>query len=218
MAEFCRLHPPFPQSIDILCKEIGTGRISKPVTMGCEGRGLLDSLGYHDPQSLNEQRKEILTEYARSLEKWLVQGRPENPTESKVFGFLGQSTNNTKKAFVEKLVSVIASEEPPSISSLKKLSENECRKIHSKFETLGFRPFNCFLPACWPEGAQWPLPGGKLCCYFMFIDAGLLCAGALGEKKSMNDEFRRFIEENILVYAVAINSWLKEIPSKHVRR
>jgi len=134
----------------------------------------------------------------------------------KVFGFLGQSTNNTKKAFVEKLVSVIASEEPPSISSLKKLSENECRKIHSKFETLGFRPFNCFLPACWPEGAQWPLPGGKLCCYFMFIDAGLLCAGALGEKKSMNDEFRRFIEENILVYAVAINSWLKEIPSKHV--
>ncbi len=214
IAEFCREHPPFPQSIDILCKEIGTGRFYKPVKMGCEGRGLLDSLGYHDLQSLNEQRKETLTEYTRSLEKWLAQGNPENPIEFKIFGFLGQSTNS-KKAFVEKLVSVIDSE-VPSISSLKKLSENECRKTHSKFETLSFRPFNCFLPACWPEGVQWPLPGGKLCCYFMFIDAGLLCAGASGEERSMFDEFRRFIEENILAYSIAINSWLKEAPPKDV--
>ncbi|MCK4483162.1 hypothetical protein KAU55_08020 [Candidatus Bathyarchaeota archaeon] len=29
-------------------------------------------------------------------------------------------------------------------------------------------------------------------------------------------EFRRFIEEYILVYAISINSWLKEAPPKHV--
>jgi len=32
----------------------------------------------------------------------------------------------------------------------------------------------------------------------------------------MAGEFRRFIEEYILVYAISINSWLKEAPPKHV--
>ena len=50
----------------------------------------------------------------------------------------------------------------------------------------------------------------------MFLDASLLCAGTVGEKKSMFDEFRRFIEENILAYSFAINSWLKEVSSKPV--
>jgi len=211
MAEFCRRHPLFPQSIDILCKEIGTGRFSKPVGIGCEGRGLLQTLGYHDPQSLNEQRKEILTDYARSLEKWLVQGRPENPTESKVFGFLGQSTN-TKKAFVEKLISIINPEEPP-ISSFKKLSEDECRRPHGKsiLDRPTPYPFCCFK--C--DGSVAPNPVCQ-CCYSMILDAGLLCAGTFGEKRSIVDESRRFTEENILAYAVAINSWLKEVPLKQV--
>ena len=217
MAEFCRLHPPFPQSIDILCEEIGTGRFSKPVKMGCEGRGLLDSLGYHGHQSLKDQLKEILTKYARSLKKWLEEGRPENPAEFKVFGFLGQPVNN-KESFVRKLISMIDSEVPP-ISSLKKLSENECKKADREFETLGFRPFNCFLPACWPDGfpdSSDSIPGRKICCYFMFIDAGLLCAGTFGEKRSMFDEFRQYTEENILAYSLAINTWLKEAPPKPV--
>jgi len=32
----------------------------------------------------------------------------------------------------------------------------------------------------------------------------------------MLDEFRRFVEENILSYSAVINSWLKEEPLKHV--
>ncbi|MFB0503894.1 MAG: hypothetical protein ACETWE_08680 [Candidatus Bathyarchaeia archaeon] len=211
MAEFCRYHPLFPQSIDILCEEIGTGRFSKPVRIGCEGYGLLNSLGYHDLPSLKEQRKEILTDYARSLEKWLVQGRPENPTESRVFSFLGQSTN-TKEAFIEKLISFINPEEP-SISSIKKLSEDECSgKSILDRPKVGY-PFCCF--GC--DAFDWlaPLPKCQ-CCYSMILDAGLLCAGTFGEKRSMVDEFRHFIEENILAYAVAINSWLKEVPLKHV--
>ena len=32
----------------------------------------------------------------------------------------------------------------------------------------------------------------------------------------MLDEFKRFTEENILAYSVAINSWLKQTPSKTV--
>jgi hypothetical protein len=33
----------------------------------------------------------------------------------------------------------------------------------------------------------------------------------------MLNEFRRFTEENILAYSVAVNSWLNETPPKHVK-
>ena len=221
MAGFCRRHPLFPQSIDILCKEIGDGRFSKPVKIGCEGRGLLDSLGYHDLQSLNDQRRETFTQYTRSLKKWLTQGRPENPTESKVFRFLGQSTN-AKEPFAEKLISAIDPEEP-SVASLKKLCGDECRKTHMSSGpsgTTACRGRKAFFPVCClgcqegcPEGASIP---DCQCCDSMILDAGLLCAGTLGEKRQMASEFRRFIEENILVYAIAINSWLKEAPPKQI--
>jgi hypothetical protein len=216
IAEFCREHPSFPGSVDILCKEIGEGRFSNPVKIGCEGRGLLDSLGYHDGQSLNDQRKEILIDYARSLEKWLAQSRLEKATETKVCGFLGQPTNS-KKAFVEKLISVIDSEEP-SISSLKRLSENECAETHGKtiLATLEYpRPLHCFnCPEGFPEGAT--IPNCQICAYSMIIDAGLLCTGTFGEKGQIVNEYIRFTEEYILAYAIAINSWLKEARSKHV--
>ncbi len=206
MAEFCREHPLFPQSIDILCEEIGDGRFSHPVKVGCEGRGLLDSLGHHDPKTLSDQWEETLGAYARSLRKWLVRGRVdwENPIESKVFHFLGQPADS-KEAFVEKLISVLDSE-GPSISSLKELVEDKCRESHgqSVFVTPG-HPLSCFScqDGC-PE---------RRC---MILDAGLLCAQIPGEKRSIVEQFRRFVEENVLAYAVAINSWLNEVPSKHV--
>jgi len=209
MAEFCREHPFFPQSIEILCMEIGTDHFSEPVRIGCEGRDLLNSLGYYDAESLNAQRVRILKAYVQSLDKWLKQNCPDNSTEFKVFGFLGRSTGS-KKTFIEKLVSMINPEEP-SISSLVKLSENECRKSHGKFETLGFRPFNCFK--CRGCGS---IPNCK-CCYSKILDAGLLCVGTFGAKRSMFDEVRCFIEENILVYSLSINSWLKEEKPRQIK-
>jgi len=208
IAEFCRVCPLFPESIDALCKEIGENRFSTPLKIGCEGRGLLDSLGYHDPRSLNEQRKEILKNYVRSLEKWLEQSQPETATESKVFGFLGQWMDS-KVALVEKIVHV-ADPDEPSISSFRRLAEDMCKEIHRDVETLG-RPFNCFK--CLTEEVVIPK---CQCCYSMFLDASLLCAGTFGETRLMFDEFRRFIEENILAYSFAINSWLKEVSSKPV--
>lgn len=213
MAEFCRLHPLLLQSIDILCKEIGDDRFSKPVKIGCEGRGLLDSLGYHDHKSLNEQQKEILTEYVKSLKKWLGQGQPKTAVESKILRFLGQPTDD-KVAFVKKLVQIVEPEKP-SLSSIRRLAKDMCSKTHKDFETvtcanyLG-RPFNCFK--CLSDEVSIPK---CQCCYSMFLDAGILCAGRLSKKRLMLDEFRRFIEENILVYSVAINSWLKEAPLSH---
>lgn len=213
IAEFCRLCPLFPESVEVLCQEIGENRFSKPLKIGCEGRGLLDSLGYHNPESLNEQRKEILKNYVRSFKKWLEQDQPKTPTESKVFGFLGQSTNS-KVDLVEKLVRVVSPDEP-SVSSLQRLAEDVCKEKNKVFKTLTNerylgRPFNCFK--CLPEEVSIPK---CQCCYSMFIDASLLCVGTISHKKTF-DEFRRFIEENIMAYSFAINSWLKVTPSRPI--
>jgi len=214
IAEFCRVCPVFPRSVDIFCEEIGCGSFSKPGRMGCEGRGLLDSLGYHDQASLKEQQKEILVEHVESLKKWLEKGQAEIAAELKVFGFLGQRTDG-KAAAVEKLVHAISSAEP-SVSSFRKLAQDVCKETQKDSVTVaceryGGRPFNCF--ACLPQDAS---TTKCQCCYSMLLDACLLCAGTSGEERSMLDEFRRFVEENILLYSVAINSWLKEEPPKPV--
>jgi len=215
MAEFCRACPLFPRSIDILCEEIGSDCFSKPMKIGCEGRGLLDSLGYHNQASLNEQQKEKISDYVRSIKKWLRQGQPLTSTESRVFGFLGQQTDR-KVASVEKLVHLVNSDEP-SIPSFRKLAGDVCRESQKDSVTLTCeryrgRPFNCF--ECLPKDAS---TTRCQCCYSMFLDACLLCAGTLGEERSMLDEFRRFTEENILAYLIAVNSWLSETPPRHVR-
>lgn len=209
MAEFCRLNPSFPESIEIICKEIGDGHFSGRVTMGCEGRGLLDSLGHESPK---DEWRGILEEYSRSLERWLAQSRPQNPREYKVSGFLGEPTDD-KEDFVSRLISVLGDEEP-SISSLRKLVENTCRETHSEFGTFVDRPFNCFsCQVGWSEGTSIP---DCPCNWTMFLDAGLLCAGTSGEKRSIFDEFRRFTEENTLVYTAKVNSWLTEVPSQDI--
>ena len=104
MAEFCRFHPFFPQSIDILCEEIGTGCFTKLIRFGCEGRALLETLGFQDPQTLDDQLRESLAGYLQALNRWLEQSSPQNPADYMVSGFLGQPTDN-KISFVEKLVS-----------------------------------------------------------------------------------------------------------------
>ncbi len=209
IAEFCRENPLFPQSVAFLCKEIGNERFTDPVWMGCEGRGLLNSIGYHDGGSLRRQSQETVKNYSQSIKKWLAKGRPESPIEFKIFLFLGQPKDR-KENFARRLISTLDSGEL-SISSLKKLSEEECKETYGSSALEGHvRPFACFgckaseVPDC-------------QCCYSMILDAGLLCVGTFSEKRSMFEEFRRFIEENVLVYSTAINSWLSEAPSRQFK-
>ena len=192
MAEFCRYHPSFPYSIEHLCEEIGEERISNPIRLGCEGRGLLESLGYHDEESINNQVNEVLSNYHMSIEKWLSKGIPDNPIDSKIFGFLGEWAE-TKTSLVEKVKEAVDPEEL-SISSLHELSQNICNNARS---ISGARPFNCFN--CLPKDVD--VPGCK-CSYAMVIDAALL---AVGESDM---SFKQFAEENILSYSTAINTWL----------
>ncbi len=206
MAEFCRYHPLFPQSIDILCEEIGTGHFSRPVKIGCEGRSLLDSLGYHDSRSLNNQLQEVLKNYSLTLQKWLSQARPEKSIESRVFGFLGQQTD-VKVAFIKKLVSALNSGNP-LLPAIKQLCAEECRKTQGEsiFDTPVF-PFICFSK-CDQSSLEEPQCH---CCYAMLLDAALICAGTSADESSIY-ELHVFVWENTLAYAAAINSWLKGSP------
>lgn len=216
MAEFCRVHALFPQSIDILCEEIGTTRFSKPTKIGCEARGLLGVLGYEDSQALDDQRRECLAGYRQTLTRWLAQSPREDATNFRIYGFLGHPTDD-KISFVEKLVSTIKPEEP-SIVAIRELCREQCINTHgeSAFD-FGDRPFNCFN--CGGSGGEIP---NCPCSYVMFLNAVLICTGVFGEERQLGREFRlyelyAFVQENILAYAAAINSWLSGISPENVK-
>jgi hypothetical protein len=212
IAEFCRRHPLFPESIEILCEEIGNTRMSTPMSIGCEGRGLLDSLGYHDSRSIQNQQTEMINKYCTSLKRWLAQRQPKDSLDFKIFRFLGEPTKKSKY-FVEKLISFINAGEV-SVSSLKDFCGGECQKTSVLGDKWTPFPFGCFkCQAGCPDDASAPRCS---CAQGMIIDAGFLCAGQFSGKQSMVHEFRRFIEENSLMYAIVLNSWLHEIAVKEI--
>lgn len=97
-----------------------------------------------------------------------------------------------------------------------KLTEDTCKEACEDFQVqarAGF-PFNCFK--CISDQGGITKSMECLCCHPTLLDSGLLCVGIAGEVRLMAGEFRRFVEESILLYSTAINSWLKEEPPKHV--
>ena len=211
MAEFCRFHPFFPQSIDILCEEIGTGRFTRPVRFGCEGRGLLEALGKENSRTLDDQRKESMTGYFQALTKWLARSPHENAIDSMVYGFLGRPTDD-KTSFVEELVSAINPEEP-SIVNINEICRKQCIKTHGEPAVTGVAfPHYCFK--CKQSSLEIP---NCQCCSRMLFNAALICTGVSGEERTLVKEkelFQKwvFVEENIVAYAAAVNSWLSGKP------
>ena len=212
MAEFCRLHPLFPRSIDLLCEEIGRGRPHRLQRLGCEGRGLLGALALQDPDGLSEQRKELLAGYADSLNRWLAQGDPQGLMDAKVFGYLGQRTA-AKEATVQQLISAI-DPDAASISSLRLLAEKVCIEAQGRSALKGAgRPLNCLkCESC--SGSGTSLVCG--CSHGMLLDAALLCAGSPHRAQSVFDEYARFTQESVLAYAFAIDAWLLGQPTESV--
>ena len=197
MAEFCRFSPSFPTNVGILCSEIGQGALSTPIAIGCEGRGLLNCLGYHDAQSEDRQRINMLTRYGESLKRWLGRDKAQTPLDYKVTGFLGEATER-KREQVEELRLVVGSASE-SILPLRKRCADTC------MASRGTRPFNCLN--CLGERECRP---ACQCSYAMLIDASLLCADDHEGTGNRAQHFRRFHEENILTFAVALNAWLEQ--------
>lgn len=210
MAEFCRVSPLFPESVDILCEEIGAGSLSKPFKLGCEGRNLLDALGYHDKKSMDEQRSHTIGEYRTALGRWLDGAEPEKPIDAKLSGFLGQTTEQ-KEGYVKDVLTRLESGEP-QYERLMTLCEDICKKeMGGPFDTRA-RPLHCF-----------DCPGSRVgddklpecpCLHGTVIDACLICTRTHDGLTSIVREYRRFPEEYILAYAMAINSWLIDEPTE----
>ena len=205
MAEFCRVSPLFPESVDILCEEIGVGRLTMPYKLGCEGRNLLECLGYHDAESMREQRTHSLREYTRALKRWLSGERPESPIDAKVSGFLGEVTE-PREVFVKGILSHLESSEF-SFSVIKDICEVECRKMMGDSYDTRARPLHCL-----------DCPGSRMdedslpdcpCSHGTLIDVGVLCTRVYNDWTSVLREYRRFAEEYILSYTFALNSWLE---------
>ncbi len=203
MAEFCRVSPLFPESVDILCEEIGTSRLTMPHKLGCEGRNLMEYLGYHDEESMGKQRIHPLDECARAMRRWLSGEKAKSPIDAKVSGFLGKVTE-PKEVFVEGILSHLKSGQF-SLSLIKDMCEVQCMKKGASVDTRA-RPVHCLkcsggsinengLPDCF-------------CSNGTLMDAGILCTRANDDWGSVVSEYRRFVEEYILSYAFAINSWL----------
>lgn len=202
MAEFCRVSPLFPGSVDVLCEEIGSSRLVTPYKLGCEGRNLLEYLGYHDEESMKKQRIHSLNEYARAMRRWLSGEKAKSPIDAKVSGFLGEVTE-PRGVFVEGILSHLESGEF-SLSLIKDMCEVECRKMGASLDTMA-RPVHCF-----------ECSGGRMnengfpdcfCSNGTLMDAGILCTRVNDDWDSVVREYRRFVEEYILSYAFAINSW-----------
>jgi len=202
IAELCRYSPAFPGSMGILCAEIGESRFGNPLKMGCEGRGLLDTLiGQHHVSKW----KEALKHYSIALTKWQDQAPTENAAESRVFGLLGGLTEK-KVELAGRLESVLADEEP-SVESLMILAKELHAKVHGNMEMPKGRPFNCFN--CEAAAVKKGSSPECHCCYGMFADALLMTIASAGGNEAASRGFRQFIQESVLVYSHALNSWLQ---------
>jgi len=205
MAEFCRVSPLFPESVELLCEEIGAGNFSKPYLMGCEGRGLLQALGYYDEESRRAQRRHVSGRYAVALKRWLHDEGPETPIDIKLKEFLGERTDE-KRALVEGMLEQVGSDEP-SMTAITEISEATCRrKMGDAFDTRA-RPLHCFECPAGRVGEE-GLPGCP-CSLGTVVDVGLLCTRVHDDWRSVAREYRRFPEEYVLAYSMAVNGWLE---------
>ncbi|MCP4645333.1 MAG: hypothetical protein GY851_33125 [bacterium] len=202
MAEFCRDHSSFPNSLDRLCEEIGTSTVSDPPALGCEGRGLLESLGYHQEANVDRDVRAGLQAISVALQRWRDQQKPSTATDRQVSFLLGEYAT-TKDAFAERLIAVLGTDDD-SIAPLRDLSWEQCQATGEQVLSE-WRPFKCF--DC--PGSDEAHPICK-CSYTMLARAGMLCANDSRPDGPPERLQQIFVQERVLVYASAVNAWLSD--------
>lgn len=200
LAEWCRNDDTFPTSIDILCAEIGNETITTPWILGCEGRGLRESLGIHsNPDDRLEQRVYLFNSYQIAFRSWINQDEPENLLEAMILGYLGGLTRE-KVALVDTLrhhlIPAMA-----STGSLKELYREETKRIFGSSLT---QCLDCGEATDTLESQSIPKCS---CCERFFIDS-LLLVNRFTEPREIHRTMNRFHQECLLGYMFAINAWL----------
>ncbi len=200
IAEWCRNSDTFPTSLDILCAEIGAGKITTPWNIGCEGRNLRETLGIQEsPDDRLEQRVFLFNSYQIAFSSWIHENEPENLFEAKVLNYLGDM-NRDKVELVNALRKLV-NPALPSTNSLRDLYREETERYFG--EPMN-QCLNCGEVADTIKDQYFP---GCSCCERFYIDT-LLLVNKFIEPGEMLKEMYRFHQESLLGYMYAINAWL----------
>jgi hypothetical protein len=199
MAEWCRNSDAFPTSLDILCAEIGNEKITTPWSLGCEGRGLRESLGIHsNPDDRLEQRVYLFNSYKIAFKSWINQTEPESLVEAKIIGYLGEMTQE-KMA----LVDLLRNHLNPALAStntFKEIYKDQTQRAFTEplTQCLSCNEIDTVMGQSYPKCS---------CCERFYIDS-LLLAQKFSEPNRMYKTMFRFHQECLLAYMFALNAWL----------
>ncbi len=198
MAELCRYHPIFPDSVEGIIRNVGAAKLLDASNVGCEGRGLLKTLGVQTERQQAEQRRSTAHNTSRALRKALRGDEPVSPLERKHSLLVEQIDPDSRKA-VSWLADVLARGEP-EIESFRELCSAHSRRAVEGAPPTG-RPIHCLRCE----------QGSGLCCFSQQTEATLLCLSGMKTDEAVR-LFRRFSEEYVLAYCDALNSWLADLP------
>jgi len=198
MAELCRYHSLFPGSVEKIIRNVGAEKLLDAGNLGCEGRGLLRTLGLQTEKLRAEQGRSVALNASRALRKALRGDEPVSPLEKK-HSLLVKQMGSGSRGTVSWLADVLARGEPET-RSFRELCSAHGRRACEDAPPTG-RPFHCFR--CEQGSGQ--------CCFSQQTDAALLCISGM-ETEEAGKLFRRFSEEYVLAYCDALNSWLADRP------
>ena len=196
MAEFCRYHPLFPRSVEGIIRNIGAEQLLDAGNIGCEGRGLLRTLGVQTESMRENQGRDVALSASRALRKTVKGDKPVSPLEKKYSLLVGQMGRD-EKGTASWLADVLSRGEPEAKSFRELCGAHGHRTYGDSLPVR--RPFSCF--SC--EQGSGP------CCFSQQAEAALICISGMDAKKAVK-HFRRFSEEYVLAYCDALNSWLAD--------
>lgn len=211
LAEFCPRHPRFPHSADLILAEIGAERPLYHVLLGCEGRGLLQSVGWHSDETIADGREDIRQMYAEALGRWLACEAGDSVGDVRVSGFLG--AHSAGRAQVARELLALLGNSLPALATLAGVTRAICGRVIDleRLPKPAPFPFGCFGCAAVTNASGYEATG---CNIGMLLDAALLCAGAeAGDVTTLSERHRRFRQEQVLAYAAAVNAWLTAEPA-----
>ena len=200
IAEFCRYHPLFPSSVDLSILNVGAEKLLDASNIGCEGRGLLKTLGIQTEKMRIEQGKVLSLNASKALRKAVKGNKPISPQEKK-WSLLVRQICLDKKGTMSWLADILARGEPEAKSFRELCSAHGLRECDATPPTE--RPFNCLH--CEEESSP--------CCFLQQTEATLICISE-PDFNEAGKLFRRFYEEYILAYCDALNSWLTDKPPR----
>ena len=206
MAEYCRRDSSFPESVELLCREIAHGDIDPDgegiTRLGCEGRMLLDRLGVTTRSQGDSACGTAVRGYAAAVSAWREGREPETPLDRRVALFLGEPIQATADA-----LSALASElhsESMTRQVLREAASTCCVGARSE-EVLEGPPHPVYCLVC----DDWATESPRCACApARVLDAALLSVGPWADRDAMAGAFRSYIEEYNLAYALGLNAWL----------